>query len=376
MINTLLASIAIAALLVTVGTLLSKKFKRTSTRACALLLWFLSIFPGAVSVYILAFLLFPERTTLDFEINEGVQYSRFLTSAPSTQSKHERMDQNGGTEHTAVVHMAKISLMNVELSLSANWLVVDGERKLAAKTLTSELSDSGAVLGVNGSFFAPFRDQHLLDYYPHTGDGVYPMGATFSEGVLYGKNGRTWPTLVVYNSGEVSIHGGGLKALKLAVEDPKQDIAFAVSGRKHLLENGVALQEPGISNNYPRTAVGLNKAGDQLFLFVVDGKQPNYSTGVTLERLTSLMKSRGVFDAIELDGGGSATMAWQDMVWRNSVGEEGIVIDTSSRLAKKTPDIPQKGKVELLNRPIHTKIPGRQRPVANHLLIYKKTVKK
>ncbi len=54
----------------------------------------------------------------------------------------------------------------------------------------------------------------------------------------------------------------------------------------------------------------------------------------------------GAHDAIELDGGGSATLAGRD--------------------AQERPC--------LLSRPVHTKIPGRQRPVANHLgLIYART---
>ncbi|MGH1472498.1 MAG: phosphodiester glycosidase family protein, partial [Cellvibrionaceae bacterium] len=69
-----------------------------------------------------------------------------------------------------------------------------------------------------------------------------------------------------------------------------------------------------------------------------------YSNGITLYELAKYMLSIGAYDALELDGGGSATM-----VWKNTAG-----------------------KAETLNRPIHTKIPNRQRPVANHILIKQK----
>lgn len=53
------------------------------------------------------------------------------------------------------------------------------------------------------------------------------------------------------------------------------------------------------------------------------------------------MASLGIHTGLELDGGGSTTM-----VAKNS-----------------------KKEAILLNRSIHTKIPNRQRPVVNHLLI-------
>ena len=71
----------------------------------------------------------------------------------------------------------------------------------------------------------------------------------------------------------------------------------------------------------------------------MDGKQPRYSDGMTLKETADLLLERGAHDAIELDGGGSASLAVRD------AGGSSI----------------------LLSRPSHTRIPGRQRPVANHL---------
>ena len=80
----------------------------------------------------------------------------------------------------------------------------------------------------------------------------------------------------------------------------------------------------------------------RLFLVVVDGKQPNYSEGVTLAEFADLLIGYGVDTAARLDEGGSATLV-----------AEG-----------------PGGKPVVLNCPIHTRIPGRERPVANHLGIY------
>lgn len=74
---------------------------------------------------------------------------------------------------------------------------------------------------------------------------------------------------------------------------------------------------------------------------LVDGKQRFYSEGMTMAELTQFAQQLGVEAALNLDGGGSTTLA----------------IDTRSG-------------VKVLNAPIHTKVPMRERAVANQLGFY------
>ena len=60
---------------------------------------------------------------------------------------------------------------------------------------------------------------------------------------------------------------------------------------------------------HPRTAVGLSRDGRRMFLVVVDGRRPGYSVGMTLPELAALMIEMGAHTALNLDGGGSSTMA-------------------------------------------------------------------
>jgi exopolysaccharide biosynthesis protein len=55
----------------------------------------------------------------------------------------------------------------------------------------------------------------------------------------------------------------------------------------------------------PRTALGWNKK--HFFLVVVDGRQKN-SVGMTFSELATFMLNKGCDEAINLDGGGSATL--------------------------------------------------------------------
>jgi len=60
----------------------------------------------------------------------------------------------------------------------------------------------------------------------------------------------------------------------------------------------------------PRTAVGVNATGTRLYMIVIDGRQSTWSVGVTLPELADLLLERGVWRAINLDGGGSSSFVW------------------------------------------------------------------
>lgn len=81
-----------------------------------------------------------------------------------------------------------------------------------------------------------------------------------------------------------------------------------------LIEDGVntgatARVVPGTRN--PRTAVGVNQAGTQLVIVVSDGLNAGGSAGMTLAEMGTLLLERGVWRAVNLDGGGSSSFLWQ-----------------------------------------------------------------
>jgi exopolysaccharide biosynthesis protein len=67
---------------------------------------------------------------------------------------------------------------------------------------------------------------------------------------------------------------------------------------------------------HPRTAVGIDRSGRRLLLLEVDGRQPALSVGMSLAELSEEMIKLGCDTALNLDGGGSATMVWRDTVTR------------------------------------------------------------
>lgn len=87
----------------------------------------------------------------------------------------------------------------------------------------------------------------------------------------------------------------------------------AVTGGAILLKDGkipsqfTHIPEGTRSTRNPRTAIGSSKDGKQLILVTVDGRQ-NASIGMTLTELAETMAELGAYNALNLDGGGSATM--------------------------------------------------------------------
>lgn len=63
---------------------------------------------------------------------------------------------------------------------------------------------------------------------------------------------------------------------------------------------------------HPRTAAGVSKDGWTLYLVTIDGRQKDWSVGMTLPELAALLIELGSHDAINLDGGGSTTMIYRE----------------------------------------------------------------
>jgi exopolysaccharide biosynthesis protein len=68
-----------------------------------------------------------------------------------------------------------------------------------------------------------------------------------------------------------------------------------------------------VDARHPRTIIGTDREGF-IWLAAVDGRQPDYSIGMTFADLQRLCDRLGLTDALNLDGGGSTTMVVRDRV--------------------------------------------------------------
>lgn len=89
-------------------------------------------------------------------------------------------------------------------------------------------------------------------------------------------------------------------------------VLHAIGGGPRVLAGGRYVGGEGFSatlsdRRHPRTALGVLGDG-RVLLYVVDGRQPYHSLGMTLPELAGALRQLGVTDAVNLDGGGSTTM--------------------------------------------------------------------
>lgn len=103
-----------------------------------------------------------------------------------------------------------------------------------------------------------------------------------------------------------------------------------LGGNPTLIEGGVVVEgnvagSGPFFNRHPRTGVGTTPDG-KVLLVAVDGRQKGYSVGMTLRELADLFVYLGADWALNLDGGGSTTLAVDgNVINRPSDGHERAV---------------------------------------------------
>lgn len=113
-------------------------------------------------------------------------------------------------------------------------------------------------------------------------------------------------------------------------------VRFALGGGPTLVREGKPEKWNGVQPRHPRSAVGWNK--DYYYLVEVDGRQGHLSLGMSFPELSEYMAKIGCEEAMNLDGGGSATF------W-------------------------------VLGNVMNSPSEGRERPAANALVVVKKSAK-
>ena len=261
----------------------------------------------------------PAPVPVKEEVMAGVTYLRIVRYLP----------------HSMVVHVLVLDKKNgsPQFMTTPPDEVTGGA--LSARTTSQFLEEYGVQIAINGDGFFPWWSRSPVDYYPRVGQAVTPNGFAASYGERYA-NGlqdvSLEPTLYISRRNELTFNR------------PPNKIYHAISGDRMLVQGGRII--PGLDDTEidPRTAVGINRNGRFTYLVVVDGRQPFYSAGATLAEMAELLQELGVFYAMNLDGGGSSTMVME--------GADGEPV--------------------ILNSPIDSYVPLRERPVANHLGVYLK----
>jgi len=283
------------------------------------LFWILLVVGMCIGAYLLYDRGRPAPVPIKQTLYEGIVYRRVVHVVP----------------HPMIAHILVIDRKEADVGFlitppdrNGNDLPVD------ARTTSQFLEEFNLQIAINGDGFEPWWSRSPVDYYPHAGDPVTPLGFTASNGDVY-RSGRTdiegiEPTLYLTRQQYPSF----------STRRPGR-IWSAISGDRMLVSKGKVEDALDDRTLDPRTAIGVNQNGRYVYLVVVDGRQPFYSNGATFQELAELLLEYGAYFAMSLDGGGSSTMV-----------------------------VEKNGKPVVMNSPIDNYIPGRERPVANHFGVY------
>ena len=186
----------------------------------------------------------------------------------------------------------------------------------------------GFALVVNGDFFKArnVSDGEGAKSGYHAGQWSLVSGPAMTDGRVWAVSPQPRPCLVIHTNQTVAIE---------TLAAPGADNWEVLAGNDWLVRNGRVVASAGKAR-HPRTAVGINAAGDKLIILLVDGRKPGVAVGMTHQELASELVRQGCWQALNLDGGGSSVLAVRDA---------------------------GTGKMTMLNVPTD----GRERPVANVL---------
>ena len=185
-------------------------------------------------------------------------------------------DINSSTSYSAVVYPGEVKAQNI-----------------------STVYRSGIPYYVTRAFFGLTADRtpavNWIFHFANTVDKLY----TFSQP---NPNAQGIPAPYPDSTNGEPYHhllvgiGGG----PVLVKDSSKHITYT---EEVFWESGVGLNNPD-----PRTAIGFTKNGHIIFL-VADGRDPNWSIGVSLIELAEILINLGCVEGMNLDGGGSSQMA-------------------------------------------------------------------
>ena len=198
-----------------------------------------------------------------------------------------------------------------------------GESTHTNRRRGSEVIIGGLPLPLTPNYAHPYRVKGI------SRDGNSPIPR--DGAVLWMSTRLKDPSVSEFNTGASG-------TLTLTLSPPEWNrVQHAIGGRLRLLKDGKINETlvemhhaekrhtPGKRasvlslSHEPRTALGYN--ADTLFLVVADGRQPKYSTGLTLYELASILNDLGATEAINLDGGSSSTFVVSDAVINKPSGQ-------------------------------------------------------
>jgi exopolysaccharide biosynthesis protein len=163
---------------------------------------------------------------------------------------------------------------------------------------------------VYSAFEAPVQSYAIVDYAPginigpDNSAGIVRVDLNYPDKKHVLENVRLWNAF----SGSAQIVTNGIKTIPVYKDETHP--------------HGLLTPDNTYSNSHswydvlnPRTAIGLSKDNRELIIFIADGRGAGGSLGLTGNEMADLLiNDYGVYNALNMDGGGSSTLAMKDAI--------------------------------------------------------------
>ena len=156
------------------------------------------------------------------------------------------------------------------------------------------------VAAFNASPWEPWKK-------PFTHKCGTPLGLNISNGILVSDNHPELPVFVVWKKGKVEIAQTVDRKHIRRIREAVSGFGLIAKGGKPVTPDIGYAQSP-----MPRMAYGLSRDRRYLYVIAIDGRQKKWSLGATGSETGKLLVEAGAWDAINMDGGGSATLCVWD----------------------------------------------------------------
>ncbi|WP_419876108.1 phosphodiester glycosidase family protein [Candidatus Pristimantibacillus sp. PTI5] len=240
---------------------------------------------------------------------EQVEQDDWNYSSEDTTIQISKVETGTGSDKITY-YVADVQLEQANLLQSALAKNAFG-RNITENTSTIAAANN-AIFAINGDYYG-FRD-----------DGVI-----IRNGTLY-RDEPTRDALALLSDGTMkSYNEEQLSSSDLLAEGVTQTYSFGPI----LVKDGTVVDDfekvvidtnfgnRSIQGSNPRTGIGMIAPNHYVFI-VVDGRNENYSKGMTLSEFAQVFKDLGATEAYNLDGGGSSTMYFMGRVVNNPQGKQ------------------------------------------------------
>lgn len=194
-------------------------------------------------------------------------------------------------------HLVSIDLHNHKIQPIAYPTLeqIQGKSSFTGKTTWQFLKDSSATVALNANpFQAPFTplfpQRSIVGLYINQGKLVSSAIARYSA-LCFEKQDQRWIPSIISDQ----------------TQYPPQT-ELALGGFFTILKEGEIQKLPACSLD-SRTAIGITKDKRYLFILYVEGENKKESTGLSYEESALILQAVGAWDALQMDGGGSASLS-------------------------------------------------------------------